>query len=194
MVFSPKYSERCWTNRKMYVQAWFCVTQSLYLSWPKIQFSSVQFSRSVVYDFLWPHEPQHARPPCPSPTPGVHPNPCPLSRWCHPTILTSVIPFSSCPQSLPASGSFQMSQLFSIRLQMQNQVFDSYHKEMLVSFPKLKVAAAAAAAKSLQSNFLQRWGKKEKKKKLICWLLSQCLFSGFAFLEILFILFFYNNE
>ena len=87
-----------------------------------------------------------------------------------------------------------MSQLFSIRLQMQNQVFDSYHKEMLVSFPKLKVAAAAAAAKSLQSNFLQRWGKKEKKKKLICWLLSQCLFSGFAFLEILFILFFYNNE
>ena len=71
-------------------------------------------------------------------------------------------------------------------------MFDSYHKEMLVSFPKLKVAAAAA--KSLQSNFLQRWGKKEKKKKLICWLLSQRLFSGFAFLEILFILFFYNNE
>ena len=62
---------------------------------------------------LWPHEPQHARPPCPSPTPGVYPNPCPLSQWCHPTFLSSVIPFSSCPQSFPASGSFQMSQFFA---------------------------------------------------------------------------------
>ena len=78
-----------------------------------IKFSSVQFSRSVVSDSLWPHEPQHARPPCRSPTTGVHPNPCPLSRWCHPTILSSVVPFSSCPQSLPASGSSQMSQLFA---------------------------------------------------------------------------------
>ena len=63
-------------------------------------------------DSLRPREPQHARPPCPSPTPGVYPNPCPLSRWCHPTISSSVIRFSSCPQSFPASGSFQMSQLF----------------------------------------------------------------------------------
>ena len=76
-------------------------------------FSSVQFSCSVVSDSLWPHESQHTRPPCPSPTPGVHPNPCPLSRWCHPTISSSVVPFSSCPQSFPASGSFQMSQLFA---------------------------------------------------------------------------------
>ena len=60
-------------------------------------------------DSLWPREPQHARPPCPSPTPGVHPNPCPLSRWCHPTIPSSVVPFSSCPQSFPASRSFQIS-------------------------------------------------------------------------------------
>ena len=75
--------------------------------------TSVQFSRSVVSDSLRPHEPQHASPPCPSPTPRVHPNPCPLSRWCHPTISSSVIPFSSCPQSFPASGSFQMSQLFA---------------------------------------------------------------------------------
>ena len=64
-------------------------------------------------DSLWPHEPQHARPPCPSPTPGVHPHPCPLSQWCHPTISSSVIPFSSCPQSFPASGSFPVSQLFA---------------------------------------------------------------------------------
>ena len=75
--------------------------------------SSVQFSCSVVSDSLQPHEPQHARPPCPSPTPGVYSNPCSLSQWCHPTISSSVIPFSSCPQSLPASRYFPMSQLFS---------------------------------------------------------------------------------
>ena len=75
--------------------------------------SSVQFSRSVVSDYSWPHESQHARPPCPSPTPGVHSNSCPSSPWCHPAISFSVIPFSSCPQSLPASESFPMSQLFA---------------------------------------------------------------------------------
>ena len=73
----------------------------------------VQLSRSVVSDSLRPHEPQYARPPCPSPTPGVYPNPCPLSLWCHPTISSSVVPFSSCPQTSAASGSFQMSQLFA---------------------------------------------------------------------------------
>ena len=71
------------------------------------------FSCSVVSDSLWSHGLQHARPPCPSPTPGVYPNPCPLSQWCHPTISSSVVPFSSCPQSFPASGSFPMSQLFT---------------------------------------------------------------------------------
>ena len=76
-------------------------------------FSSVQFSRSVVSDSLRPHESQHARPPSPSPTPGVHPNSCPSSWWCHPAISSSVLLFSSCPQSLPASGSFPMSQLFT---------------------------------------------------------------------------------
>ena len=86
---------------------------------PKPQFFQLQngghtqfsISGSVMSNSLWPHEPQHARPPCPSPTLGVHPNPCPLSRWCHPTISSSVVPFSSCLQSFPASGSFQMSQL-----------------------------------------------------------------------------------
>ena len=76
-------------------------------------FSSVQFSYSVMSDSLWPHEPQHTRPPCSSPFPGGHQNPCPLSRWCHPTISSSVVPFSSCPQSFPASGSFPMNQLFA---------------------------------------------------------------------------------
>ena len=74
---------------------------------------SVQFSRSVVSDSLWPHELQHARLPCPSPTPRVHSNSCPWSRWCHPAISHSVVPFSSCLQSLPASESFPMSQLFA---------------------------------------------------------------------------------
>ena len=74
---------------------------------------SVQFSRSVVSNSLRPHESQHARPPCPSPTPGVHSDSRPSSWWCHPVISSSVVPFSSCPQSLPASGSFPMSQLFA---------------------------------------------------------------------------------
>ena len=77
-----------------------------------MEFSTVQFSCSVVSNSLRTHEPQHAWPPCPSPTPGVHPNLCPLSQGCHPTISSSVIPFSFCPQSFPASGTFQMSQLF----------------------------------------------------------------------------------
>ena len=72
-----------------------------------------EWSRSVVSDSLQPHGPQHTRPPCPSPTPKVYSNSCPLSRWCHPTISSSVIPFSSCPQSFPASGSFPVSQFFT---------------------------------------------------------------------------------
>ena len=73
---------------------------------------SVQFSHSVMSDSLWSHESQHARPPCPSPTPEIYSNSCPSSWWCHPAISSSVVPFS-CPQSLPASGSFPMSQLFT---------------------------------------------------------------------------------
>ena len=85
-----------------------------WLFWVHIfRFSSVQFSHSVVSDSLRPHESQHARPPSPSPTPRVHPNPCPSSHWCHPTVSSSVVPFSSCPQSFPASRSFPMSQLFA---------------------------------------------------------------------------------
>ena len=91
-------------------------------------FSSVQFSRSVMSDSLWPRELQHTRPPCPSPAPGVYPKSCPLSQWCHPSISSSVVPFSSCPQSFPASGSFQTSQLFDqvakvLELQLQHQLF-----------------------------------------------------------------------
>ena len=84
-----------------------------YQNWGSAKFSSVQFSCSVLSDSLQPHESQHARPPCPYPTPRVSPNSCSSSQWCHPAISSSVVPFSSCPQSLPASGSFSMSQLFT---------------------------------------------------------------------------------
>ena len=86
-----------------------------FLVWMETQQSnySVQFSLSAVSDSLQPHELLHARPPCPSPTPGVHSYSCPSSQWCYPAISFSVIPFSSCPQSLPASGSFSMSQFFA---------------------------------------------------------------------------------
>ena len=82
-------------------------------SWIFIGISSVQFSCSVVSDCLRPHGLQHARPPCPSPTPRAYSNSCPSHRWCHPTISSSVVPLSSCAQSFPASGSFQMSQFFA---------------------------------------------------------------------------------
>ena len=90
--------ERMWRKWSSFIHCWF---------------SSVQFSRSVVSDSLKPHESQHTRPPCPSPTPGVHSNSRPSSRWCDPAISSSVVPFSSCPRSLPALESFPMSQLFA---------------------------------------------------------------------------------
>ena len=97
------------TDKSLVIYLWsFFLTYII-----SILLSSVHFSRSIVSDSLQPHEPQHARPPCRSQTPGVHPNPCPSSQWCHPTISSSVIPCSSCPQSFPESGSFQMSQFFA---------------------------------------------------------------------------------
>ena len=99
-------------------QPWVFLIKLLWIFMPRslcghmYLFSSVQFSHTVVSDSLRPHEPKHARSPCPSPTPRVYPNSCALSRWCHLTISSSVIPFS-CPQCFPASGSFQMSQLFA---------------------------------------------------------------------------------
>ena len=87
----------------LYIHCWIWCTYILLKIFIYIHRGLVQFSRSVVSDSLWSHESQHARPPCPSPTPGVHSNLRPSSRWCHPAILSSVVPFSSCPQSLPAS-------------------------------------------------------------------------------------------
>ena len=105
------------TKSKTQLSDWTTIIQvtalkKYFLGWPP-KLASVQFSRSVLSDSLRPHESQHARPPCPSPTPRVHSDSHPLSQWCHPAISSSVIPFSSCPQSLPASESFPMSQLFA---------------------------------------------------------------------------------
>ena len=99
-------------QRVLYEESFYHLSRSE-LVFKLILFHSVQFSRSVVSDSLRPHKLQHFRPPCPSPTPGVHSDSCPLRRWCHPAISSSVIPFSSCPQSLPASESFPMSRLFT---------------------------------------------------------------------------------
>jgi len=93
-----------WTTRQVLPKDWLCQTMTVIAS-------SVQFSHSFLSNSLWLHELQHTRLPCPPPTPRVYPNPCPLSQWCHPAISSSVVPFSSCPQSFPASGSFPMSQL-----------------------------------------------------------------------------------
>ena len=93
-----------------------CPSPEVFLPIPYVSpqhWLSVQFSRSFVSNSLWPHGLQHARPPCPSPTPGVYSKSCLLSQWCHPTISSSIVPFSSCLQSFPASGSFQMNQLFA---------------------------------------------------------------------------------
>ena len=92
------------------ISPWFSkpVTQLI------LKMSLVQFSRSVVSDSLWPHEPQHTRPPYPSPTPGVYSSSCPLTWWCHAAISTSFVPFSPCLQSLPASGSLPMRQFFAL--------------------------------------------------------------------------------
>ena len=92
----------------------FCKHKAIFM-WPNCYLHSFQFSWSVVSDSLQPHEPQHARPPYPSPTPGVHSDSGPSSQWCHPAISSSDIPFSSCPQSLPASESFPMSQTLRMR-------------------------------------------------------------------------------
>ena len=96
-------------NNRVICMGFFFFFFLYFFSSPSVQFSSV----TRLCPTLRPHELQHTRPPCPSPTPIVHPNPCPLSRWCHPTISSSVVPFPSCLQSFPASGSFQMSQLFA---------------------------------------------------------------------------------
>ena len=95
---------------------------SVFLKILKKSLLNFQFSRSVVSNSLWPHESQHTRPPCPSPTPRVYSNSCPSSWWCHPAISSSVVPFSSCPQSLPASGSFPMNSSDEVAKVLEFQV------------------------------------------------------------------------
>ena len=115
VVEPPLHPDQFYYAPKVYHVAPFFNTSSCPFSGNYSCLCSVQFSRSVVSDSLWPHESQHARPPCHSPIPGVHSESHPSTRWCHAAISSSVVPFSSCPQSLPASESFTMSQLFSWR-------------------------------------------------------------------------------
>ena len=108
------YPRRAWGRRRagiMLIWRWWMLEEVMKKS--SVQFSSVQFSHSVMFDSLWSHESQHARPPCPSPTPRVHSDSHPLSQWCYPAISSSVVPFSSCPKSLPAWESFPMSPFFA---------------------------------------------------------------------------------
>ena len=109
-----------WKKGKKWVLVWYILPNPSPYTWPWyllwatfMKYSSVRFNRSVMSDSLRPHGVQHARPPCPPPTPGVYSNSCSSSRWCHPTISSSVIPFSSCLQSFSASGSFQISLFFT---------------------------------------------------------------------------------
>ena len=136
-------------------------SECIHMLWHQLlpQISSVQFSRSVVSDPLRPHESQHTRPPCPSPTPGIYSNPCPLSLWCHPAISSSVVPFSSCPQPLPASGSFPTSQFFawggqSIGVSTSTSVFPM-NTQGLISFRMdcLDLLAVQETLKSLLQHY-----------------------------------------
>jgi len=112
----------------LFLLPWTFPSNRVFSNESTLHIFSIQFSRSVMSDSLWAYELQHTRPPCPSPTSAVRPNPCPSSRWCHLTISSSVIPFSSCLQSFPASGSFQwVSSLHQVakvlEFQLQHQSF-----------------------------------------------------------------------
>ena len=109
ILLQSKGLSRVFSSTTVLKHQFFSVQPSLIV---QLSYPSVQFSCSVVSDSLQPHGLQHTRLPCPSPTPGAYSNSCPLSQWCHPTISSSVIPFSSCLHSFPASGSFPMSQFF----------------------------------------------------------------------------------
>ena len=112
-------------------------------------FSLIQFSRSVVSDSLWPHGPQHTRHPCPSPTPGVYSNSCPLSRWSHPTISSSVVPFSSHLQSCPASGSFPVSWFFTSCGQRVGYFSNQYSELIFFRIDRLDLLTVQRSLKSL---------------------------------------------
>ena len=120
-AFFYVFSAARWEVYKVQLNLYSLQPNMVKLYW----FSSVQFSRSDMSNSLWPHESQHARPPCPSPCPGVHSDSHPLSPWCHTAISSSVVPFSSCLQFFPASGSFPMSQFFTSgeEFQLQHQSF-----------------------------------------------------------------------
>ena len=140
-----------WDNVIQKLDTTYCLNQHHhhYMYSSVVQFSSVQFSHSVVSNSLRAHEPQHTRPPSLSLTPWVYPNSCPLSRWCRPTISSSVVPFSSCPQSFPASGPFQTSQLFTSGVYSDSQLVR--HRTIII----INIVAIALISDWSISNDLQ---------------------------------------
>ena len=149
---------KCPSTDEWIKKLWYIYTKEY-----SVQFSSVQ-SLSRVWIF-WPQEPQHTRPPCPLPIPGVYPNTCPLGRWCHPTISCSVIPFSSCPQSFPTSGSFQMSQLFASGCQSTGISASTsvLPKNMLLSHKKECIWVSPNEVDESRTYFTE-WSKSEREK------------------------------
>ena len=155
----------------------------MYILWPAHMhrmghvccMDSVQFSLSVVSDSLRPHESQHARPPCPSPTPGVYPNLCASSQWCHPTISSSVAPFSSCPQSFPSSGSFPKSLLFTSGMLQKTLILSHFGDEG--TFKRNRINCAVL---KIHSSHLPRLDRKYG--------------SPLSVLSIYFVQFFFNIE
>ena len=168
------YCFTIWATMEAWVELWLDVKRLLL----GYNMPSVQFSRLVVSNSLRHHESQHARPPCPSPIPGVYPNSSPLGQWCHPTISASVIPFSSCLQSFPISGSFQMSQLFASGGQNQYWSFSfnispSNEHPGLISFKMdwLDLLAVQGTLKSLLQHH------KSINSSVLCFLYSPTLTS-----------------
>ena len=152
------------------------VLECVAISFSKKVFSTVQFSRSVVSDSLRPHELQHARPSCPSPTPGVDSNPCPLSWWCHPAISSSLVPSSSCPQSFTASESFPMNQLFALCGQIigasaSASVFPVYSGLISLRIDWFDLFAVQGTLKSL----LQQHSSKESILQCLAFFILQLL-------------------
>ena len=128
---------------------------------------SVQFSRSIVSNSLWPHESQHARPPCPSPTPRVHSDSCPSSQCCHPAISSSVIPFYSCPQSLPASESFPMSQIFAWGGQSTGVSYDKTRQHIQSQRHHFANKSAHSQSHGFSSRQVWMWELDHKEDKVL---------------------------
>ena len=161
------WTARCWCCTIFFVTFTFYNNQAICITYLNTEFSSV---RSVVSDSLRPHELQHARPPCPSPTPTVHPTSCPSSQWCHPATSSCVVPFSSCPQSLPASESYPMSQHFAWGGQSNGvsalaSFLPKKHNRILLSYKKEHIWVRSNEEDETRA-YYTKWNKSERERQL----------------------------